>query len=331
MSKKKKKDIAKRRTQTKAKKQKRSKIKSLRSAPNVQLVEKPSISTIDTPPGFREVSFSRGLMEYAKPLMNYVEKGIAKDPNDAFQITTHTWNFDIPLEQGEVKIDKKDIIKEIEKTLKMNSQESVEFFEMMIRRKEHLFPKDIQSDNQTTMFIRQEVQYIIPEFNYDSLNISEEIYAPTNKDVELVESLNKMDKNITDGTDYAEWEDHYFEVEEKCKEKFENWLKFKGIKGYSEVFPYNVEIYLNFIYRYMHDDPISLKKIKPVYIEEFFADYVLRKVIVEPHEYVTWPPALKLFYMFLKEIGYLERHEKFIKLLDEIEPVFVEILKEMYS
>lgn len=331
MSKKKKKAIAKRRSQTKAKRQKRSKVKPPKSIRNVQFVERPAISEIDTPSGCRAVSLSQGMMEYAKPLMNYVEKGVIKDPNDAFELAMTLWNYDISLEQGDVKINKKDVIKQLEKTLKINSQGSAEFFEMMIQRKEHLFPKDIQPDNPMTLFIRQEVQYLIPKFNYDSLNISEKIYVPTSEDEELIELIHQIDENITDGTDYEEWEDHYFEMEETCKERFENWLKFKGIKKYCEDFTYKVEIYLNFTYRYMHEDPISLKKVKPVYFEEFFGDYVLRKVIVEPHEYVTWPPALKLFYIFLKEIGYLEKPDKIIKLIDEIEPVFLGILRARYS
>lgn len=270
-------------------------------------------------------------MEYAEPLMKYVEKGIVKDPNDAFQLAMPIWNYDISSENSDIKIDKEDVIKQIEKTLKINSKESDEFFEMMIQRKENLFPKDIQPDNPTTLFMRKEIQYLIPEFNYDSLNISEEIYVPTDEDENLLELFNKMDKYITEGTDYDKWEDCYFEMEEKCKERFENWLKFKGVKKYYEAFPYNIEIYLNFIYRYMHEDTISLKTVKPVYFEEFFADYVLRKVIVDPHEYVTWPPALKLFYMFLKEIGYLNKPEKILKLLDEIEVVFLEFLRDRYS
>ena len=148
MGKKKKKVIAKRRAQAKVKKQKRSKIKARRSVSNIQFVERPAISAIDTPPGFRAVSMSQGMVEYAKPLMDYVEKGIVKDPNDAFQLAMPLWNYDISMEQGDFKINKKDIIiKQIEKTLKLNAQDSAELFDMMIQRREHLFPKEIQPDH----------------------------------------------------------------------------------------------------------------------------------------------------------------------------------------
>ena len=90
--KKKKKVITKRKSQVKAKQQKRAKIKSLKSTPNIQFVKRPAISDIATPPGFRAVSMSQGMLEYAKPIMDYVEKGIVDDANDAFQIVMPLWN-----------------------------------------------------------------------------------------------------------------------------------------------------------------------------------------------------------------------------------------------
>ena len=331
MSKRKKKSIAKRRTQAKTKKPKRSRIKSRRSTSGVQFVERPPISAVNTPPGFRAVSMSQGMMEYAQPLMDYVEKGTLKDPNDAFQLSMPLWNYDISLVQDGFKINKKDVIKQIEKTLKMNSQEAIEFFEMMIQRKGYLFPKEIQPEDPMIMFIRQEEHYLISKFDYNSLNISEETYIPSNEDKALVKFLNQMDAYITEGTDYDDWEDHFFKIEEKCKGRFENWLKFKGVKELVEDFVYNVEVWLNFIYRYVHEDTINLKTVTFIKIEEFFVDHVLRKVMVEPHEYITWPPALKLFYTFLREINYLDRPEKVIKFLNRIEPVFIKILKARYS
>jgi hypothetical protein len=327
--KKKKKVIAKRRAQVKVKKQKKAKSHS--STPNVQYIERPAISEIDAPAGFRAVSMSQGMIEYAKPIMDFVEKGVVKDPNDALKLAMPLWNYNLSQRHRDFKFNKKDIIKQIGKTLKLNAQESTEFFEMMIQRKEYLFPDEIQPDNPMTMFVRQEEHYLISEFDYDSLNMSEEPYLPDKEDEKLIQLINQMDNYIAEGVEYDEWEDHYFSMEEKCKERFEKWLMFKGVKEYSEDFPVHVETYLNFVYRYMHEDDIYLKTVLPIYIEEFFVDYVLRKVMVEPHEYVKWLPALKLFYIFLYETGYLRSPEKIIKLLDEIEPHFIEILRDRYS
>jgi len=321
MSKKKKKKVI-------AKKRARTKAKSRRAKSQVRFVDRPAISEIDAPNGFRAVSMGQAMMEYAKPLMDFVERGIVKGPNDVLQLGIPLWNYNLSPERHNLK---KDIINQIGKTLKIDLQESADFFDMMIQRKEHLFPAEVQPDNPMIMFIRQEEPHLIPEFNYASLNISEEPYLPDDEDGVLVQSINLMDKYITEGVDYDEWEDHYFAMEEKCKERFEKWLMIKGVKEYSEDFPFHIEIYLDFIYRYMHDDSINLKTVLPIYIEEFFVDYVLRKVAIEPHEYIKWPPALKLFYHFLDEIGYIENPERIIKLLDEIEPHFIGILRDRYS
>ena len=39
----------------------------------------------------------------------------------------------------------------------------------------------------------------------------------------------------------------------------------------------------------------------PDALEEFFMDWLMRKVMVKPPEYTQWPPALRLFYRFLAE------------------------------
>lgn len=330
MSKKKKKLIEKRRIRTKVKKQKRAKSRLHRSKPDVQFIERSALSEMDTPPGFRVISMNHAMMEYAKPLMDFVEKGIVKDPNDVLQLSVLLWNFSLSQEHHNFEKIKKDVINQIGKILKIDSQESTEFFEMMIQRKDYLFPAGIQPDNPMIMFVRKEERYLIPEFNYDSLNISEESYIPDDDDEKLVQFINQIDKCIADGVDYDEWEDHYFLMEKKCRERFEKWLMIKGVKEYSEDFSFHLEVYLNFIYRYA-SGIVNLKTVSPFTIEEFFVDYVFRKVIMEPYNYIKWPPALKLLYHFLYEIGYLESPRKITKWLDEIEPHFIEILRNRYS
>lgn len=327
----KRKNAQKRKAEAKTKKQKRTKSKSRRSKSHVQFIRRPAISELEAPPGFRPVSISQGMLEFAQPILDFVEKGIVKESNDALQLAIPLWNYSISLEEGDRRIDKKDVIKQIQSTLHMRSQDAADFFEKMIQRKEYLVPEEIQPADPMTMFIRKEEHYLVSEFPYDTLTVSEEIYEPTAEDKELVKLFDRMDEYIEEGAEYGEWEDHYFRMEEKCLERFEQWLEFKGVQEYSEAFPYNVETYLNFIYRYMHVDEITLKTVSPIYIEEFFVDHLLRKVTTEPHEYISWPPSLKLFYGFLKEIGYLEKPESVIRLLDVIEPAFVRIVRERYS
>jgi hypothetical protein len=52
--------------------------------------------------------------------------------------------------------------------------------------------------------------------------------------------------------------------------------------------------------------------------------------MVTPPEYVFWPPALKLFYRFLNEKGYLNNPDTIIGRIDKIEPDFIEVLKHQF-
>jgi hypothetical protein len=61
---------------------------------------------------------------------------------------------------------------------------------------------------------------------------------------------------------------------------------------------------------------------------EFFMDWLMRKVMVKPPEYTQWPPALRLFYRFLSEKGYLDDPEPIIAGLQAIEPAFIAMVKQ---
>jgi len=66
----------------------------------------------------------------------------------------------------------------------------------------------------------------------------------------------------------------------------------------------------------------------PDTIEEFFMDWLMRKVMVKPPEYTQWPPALRLFYRFLSEKGYLDDPEPILKSLYALEPEFIALVKQ---
>jgi hypothetical protein len=56
-------------------------------------------------------------------------------------------------------------------------------------------------------------------------------------------------------------------------------------------------------------------------------DWLMRKVMVKPPKYTQWPPALRLFYRFLYEKGYLDNPEPIIAGLRAIEPEFIALVK----
>ena len=109
------------------------------------------------------------------------------------------------------------------------------------------------------------------------------------------------------------------------------WLIAKGIEAFSEDFADCPLIFFDFIYGYMHDDVVILKTVTDRYWLEFFEDFLIRKTMLNPPEYVLWPPALKLFYRFLHEKGYLDNPDKIMAQIDQIEPYFIKVLKHQFS
>jgi hypothetical protein len=122
-------------------------------------------------------------------------------------------------------------------------------------------------------------------------------------------------------------------MSEKVKVQYRKWLNKKGLTEFDQIFPSNLELWLDLIYRYMHDDLVLLKSVPHEYSEEFFFDFLLRKLVAEPHEYVLYPPALKFFYKFLREKGYIAESvsEDIIETIDKIEPQFIDLLRERFG
>ena len=297
-----------------------------------QLISRPSFADMEAPDGYIPISITQAIMEYAKPLIELSESDDIKDQNNILQIVQALWNYTIMLEDGKNNYGmKSSILNSIKSTYSMKSKEANDFLNKMIERKSYLFPPEIQKKPSMTMFMKQDVSNLITEFNYNKLYLPGGLIPPNTKDKALVKAIIKMDKFMLDEADYDDWGDHYFAMEKECVDRFHSWLNDKGLTEYSEDFPYWVQTYLNFIYNYMHDDIVLLKDVPSIYIEEFFADYVLRKIMVEPHEYIQFIPAIKTFYIFLQEKEYIDEPEPMKALLDSFEPIFIEILRKRFG
>jgi hypothetical protein len=278
------------------------------------------------PKGFRPVPMMQAILEFANPIMEFVENGVVKDPNDALQIAMQIWNFTLPKVPASQKPPRATIVDQIHTTLRMDRQEAERFFDQMIARKEHLVPEDIQPEGAMTIFIRKEVEYLVTKFDESQLGMSDTPIPSDKNDQKMLDALRRMDKYIEEGAEYDEWEDHFFAMQKMCCDCYHHWLKAKGIPDeYSQQFPSCVEIYLNFIYQY---DAGELQNVSPGSIEEFFMDFLMRKVMMSPPEYTIFPAALRLLYTFLAEKQYLDDPEPMIELFDDIEPDFIALVKE---
>jgi hypothetical protein len=282
----------------------------------------------EAPKGFRPVSTTQAMMEYAAPIMAYVEDGTVADPNDAFQVGLLLWNYTLPEVPVTMRQSRRAIVAQIETTLHMDREEAETFCDEMIERKAYLFPDEIQPDGiPMTMFMRKEVEYLITPFAESQLNLSDEIIPPTDDDDTFVKALEELDARIDFGEDYGDWESDFFEMKDLCCDRYYHWLQAKGVpEAFCDQFSTCIEPYLNFIYQY---DAGDLLHVMPDTIEEFFMDWLIRKVMVKPPEYTQWPPALRLFYRFLSEKGYLDHNlELIVKGLYAIEPKFIALVKQ---
>jgi hypothetical protein len=280
----------------------------------------------DAPKGFRPISTTQAMLEYAAPIMAYVENGTVADPNDALQVGLLLWNSTLPAVPVAMRQARSAIVAHIETTLQMERQEAEAFYDEMIERKAYLFPEEIQPAGAMTMFIRKEVDYLITPFAESQLHLSDEIIPPDGDDDTFLHALEQLEARIDFGEDYGDWESDFFAMQDLCCERYHHWLRAKGVpETLSQQFSFCIEPYLTFIYQY---DAGSVLDVLPDAMEEFFMDWLIRKVMVQPPEYTQWPPALRLFYRFLSEKGYLDDPEPILKGLYAIEPAFITLVKQ---
>src|SRR6266705_3804179 len=312
-----------------AKTKKRQQRQARRSSPPSMpfLGGMPFDSAPDAPQGFRPLSMTQAMLEYAAPIMAYVEDGTVQDPNDALQVGLLLWNSTLPEAPVAVRQSRRAIVTQIETTLQMDREEAEAFFAHMIARKAHLFPDEMQPEGSMTMFMRKEVEYLITPFEESQLHHCNEIIPPDGDDDAFVKALEELDARIDFGEDYGEWEADFFEMKDRCCARYAHWLRAKGVpETLSDAFSACIESYLNFIYQY---DAGSVLDVLAGPMEEFFLDWLMRKVMVKPPEYTKWPPALRLFYRFLSEKGYLDNNlEPILKGLYAIEPAFIALVKQ---
>ncbi len=335
MNKKKKKVTAKRVAKAQHRKKQKRKLKLIKtkSQSEHKSAIPPMIAEVDAPPGFRAVSMSQAVMEYSKSIFSINESEATEDMNQALQLSALIWNYGIDVKSGEANEKKaREILNMIQIFRNVGKDEAQDLLEKFVTIKNEMFPPEVQVEGSPMMFMREKTPRLIAPFNYKEIEFSEKVFPSDSKDKAFIESLITMDSYIQSGMDYNDWENEYFLMEEKCKECFSNWLKKKGATGkVSQDFPFLAEIFLNFVYRYIHDDKIVLKSIQPEYLEEFLFDHVLRKVVMEPHEHVDWPPALKLFYNFLYEKKYLENIDFILDIIDTLEPRYIDVLRSKFS
>lgn len=332
--KKSKKEIVKRQAKSREKARKKRQVRLVKTQP--RFMERPPISQMEAPKGFMAVSSSQALMEYAKPLMETDAENL-DELNRRMELASSLWNLAVSRqkdEQQEYSRWMERVKASAKKVLNLDGTERDCYIDRMIERQVHLFPEEVQPTTPSMfMHMRKDVSYLITPFDDGRIRFRVDVAIPPDKeDLCLIGKIEALDDHIRRGSDYDAYETLALSVEDESKTGFRKWLIAKGFEDDPEQFVHCPEIYLTFLYRYVHDDPVLLKFVPNQYMIEFFDDFLLRKMICKPVEYLYWPPSLKLFYRFLNEKGYLSANETALLLgtLDAMEKHFREILQERY-
>jgi hypothetical protein len=332
--KKNKKEIVKRQAKSKEKARKKRQVRLVKPPP--RFMERSPISQMEAPKGFMAISSSQALMEYAKPLM---EKNAERldELNRRMELASSLWNLAISRQKNEQQEYSRRMERakaSAKKVLNLDGAERDRYIAEMIERQVHLFPEEVQpAPPSMFMYMRKEVSYLIPPFDYGRIRFRvDTTIPPDEEDLRLIRMIEELDDHMQRGSDYDTYEELALSIEDESVKLFKKWLISKGFEDDPEQYAHCPEIYLTFLYRYMHDDPVLLKSVPGPYIIEFFEDFLLRKVMCKPSEYLYWPPSLKLFYRFLHENGYLSSNDTAVLLgsLDAMEPHFLEILRKRY-
>ncbi|MBW2169440.1 MAG: hypothetical protein JRG69_09325, partial [Deltaproteobacteria bacterium] len=279
--KKKRKRIIKKRNKVSQQKKKKRALRLVKSQPKLepQVIERPGMPHMGAPDGFRSISFSQAMMEYAKPLMERMEN--EDDLNKALQASGLFWNYALSVERGEAdkRLEKK-IIRAVKSTFGMDKQEADALLRQMIERHGYLFPQDIQPEpGLPFMFIRKEMLHIIRPFDYNSLKPSDKIIPPDKNDAAIITRLKELDRHIYENAGYEAYEELLFSLKDEVEDKFEKWLIAKGLKGDVTDFSTCLHIYFDFVYGYMHDEVFVFKSVPHERFLEFFEDYQKKKMM----------------------------------------------------
>ena len=301
---------------------------SKKDFPFPDLYQPQPLESLQPPEGFRAITMTQSLISFAEPLQEMCEEDGIEGMNAIIQSANDIWNYTLPKEPLARKKTPEEIVEELCENFGLDESEAFDLFEEMVERKAWLFPDEIQPADPRNMFMRKEEEYQIAAFDEGTLELKSDIIPASDEDREMLQALRQLDRMLTDGSAYEDWEDLSFQTEERCCTQYYQWLLAKEApEKQAAEFPYCIEFFLEFIYRY-HAAPLTNIERTDVY--DFLHDHLLRKVSIRPDEYVYWPPAIRLFYTFLSEKGYLGDPAPFLRLFAQAEPEFIALLKKLY-
>ncbi len=333
-----KKDVNKRRNKAAQKKERKRKTKaaSLRKQANVQVVHRPGISEMGAPDGFRAIGMAQAMMEYVKPLDEYYGKepqGI-DDLNNRMKLSMLLWNHALDAGKREgPSSGKSEVVKALSKELGLSGEQAEALRARMVERRSWLFPEEAQPKERMSpfMIMRKESLAELKPFNYDKLQHTRDEIPASAEDRALIRKIEKLDRFMEEEADYGEYEKLLSKTKDDAEKRYKQWLADRGFPEEFHDLAERIDVYFDFVYGYMHDHVVTLKTITLNYLTEFFEDFLIRKVYGDPQEYTEWPPAIKLFYLFLKDKGYMQDIAATTSMINAMELRLMVVLKKQFS
>ncbi len=295
----KKRDFALRKQRSVRKKQIKRKIKLIKlssAQQRIDFVERPALSDMGSPEGFRTIPMSQAIMQYARPLMEKTQS--EDDLQGAMQAAMVFWNYSLARTEGKKSANLADIetgiLKSLKASLGLDEAAARDFLEMMAARHAYLFPPEIQPRGTPFMFIRKEERYLIRPIKEARLRLNQKAVAFEAREVELFQDLRRLDSLVAQGAEWDEKEALLSSIKGTFGDAFRNWLAAKGIEEpLADDLAACLPIWLDFIYAYGHDEDTPLSKVPSSSWHEFFDGFLLRKLMADPPAYVNWPPQGK--------------------------------------
>lgn len=333
-----KKDMNKRRNKAAQKKQaqRKAKASTLRRQANVQVVDRPGISEMGAPEGFRAIGMAQAMMEYVKPLNEYYgkEPKDIDDLNNRMKLSMLLWNQARDVENGEERLaGKREVVKALSDAFGLNDEAAEALRVKMVERRSWLFPEEVQPVERISpiMIMRKETRAEIKPFAYDRLRPTSEAVPANPEDRALIENIIKLDRFMVEEADYGAYEKLLTKTKDEAEKRYKQWLADRGFPPEFHGLSGCLHIYFDFVYGYMHDHVVTMKTITLSYLTEFFEDFLIRKVYGDPREYVEWPPAIKLFYLFLKDKGYMDNVDSMTSMINALELSLMNVLKKQFG
>lgn len=328
--------VGKRRQRANEDRKRRRKLKVIKlkeHASRAPTARRAPLAGMEAPEGFRTVATSQAVMAYAAPLTE--KAGTEQQLQAAFQAAMGCWNYSLAVQEGDRQREREleaELLSTLQARFDMEETAAREFLAMMAARYDHMFPEAIQPRGTPYTFMRKEAAHPIRPIAEGRLVLDPAPVPLAPQEERLFRDLRALDALVAEEADWEAVEGRFTALKDPLRDAFQGWLTAKGLEeSLAAELAGCIFIWLDFVYAYDHEEDTRLAAVPASSWQEFFLDFLLRKMVVDPPEYVTWPPALKLFYRYLHDRGHLEDPQTVERSIERMEPDFYEFLERQFA